>query len=505
MLYFVIALAFLFLFFCILSIKYRLAESRIKRDDNLVFGTGLGVLVCLAVSTGVVLLLREDALAYPFQKSLDYCNAYEQMFDAFMKRQLHIDVAPSDELVLMGNPYDSDLRKELDVSFLWDRAYFGGRYYSYFGIAPLLLIYFPYYFLTHTVPRPQTVCFIMSLFLIPAAAALTVKMQRLFSEKLNPTLLLFSVMAVESASLVFMLQSSADNYYIPVESGVLFLSLFLLTTLCAYEKRENINKSRLFFFLSGVCLVLIVMSRPNMAVYFLMAVPVYLHFLLSKDLKPSGKLLTVLCFAVPTAIGAAAVMYYNYIRFESVFEFGTSYQLTVHDVREYAYSAELIMPMFYYYFFKQPAFSKNIPYLLIPFVGGLNVSGYIYLTSTVGAFSFPSSWSLVFAPAALYGQKNKVKAGIVLTGMACILFTAYTDICFAGVNLRYLADISFITALLSTVVIADIFELLSKKGGKAEYISFVIICLAYVYSFLLGIMLIINNERDYIVKEYFGG
>ena len=79
MLYFVIALAFLFLFFCILSIKYRLAESRIKRDDNLVFGTGLGVLVCLAVSTGVFLLLREDALAYPFQKSLDYCNAYEQM------------------------------------------------------------------------------------------------------------------------------------------------------------------------------------------------------------------------------------------------------------------------------------------------------------------------------------------------------------------------------------------------------------------------------------------
>lgn len=505
MFYFALAFFLIFSFFIILSIKSGLPGHELNGDGGFIKNVAGAVLICMGICTAVYLLLRSDSLAYPFEKSLTRCNCYEQMFDAFMKRQLYIDVQPSDELVLMGNPYDNALRKELDISFLWDRAYYSGHYYSYFGLTPLLLVYFPFYFITHTVPAPQTVCYIFALFTVPAVAALTVLLQKTFTKKLNPTLTLFSVLAVEGGSLVFMIQSSADNYYMPVQSGVLFLTLFLLTSLIAYRHKREAKKCSLFFFLSGICLVFLVMSRPNMAAYFLMCIPFYLSVLLDREIRITKKLASVLSFVVPVIIGAAFVMWYNKARFGSVLEFGTSYQLTVHDVRDYAYTPKLILPMLYYYFFKQPALSANLPYLLIPFVKETNYTKYLYVTSTVGALSFPSSWSVIFAPATLYMQKDRVKKGFLLTGILLIVFIAFTDICFGGVNLRYLADICLITTLLGTLVIADIYEGFIDKAGKQRSIAYTVICLAYLLSFMLGLMLILNNERDYIVEKYFGG
>ena len=503
MFYFVLATALSFALFCILGTKYRLPDSRLKSDASLARGVLAASLLCMGICVAVFVLLKKDALAYPFEKSISKCNAYEQMFDAFMKKILYIDVEPDEELILMGNPYNTALRKELDVKFLWDRAYYLGHYYSYFGIAPLILVYIPYYYITHTVPAAPTVCLIFALLTVPVVAFLTVKVQKLFCKTLNPVIVMFSVFAVEGASLVFMVQSSADNYYIPMQSGLLFLSVFLLASLTAYEHKDEAKKCCVYFFISGIALVFTVMSRPNMAVYFIMIIPIYLSVLASKEKSVKSKIGAVMSFAVPTALGAAFVMWYNYARFGSVFEFGSSYQLTVHDVRDYSYSAALILPTFFYYFFKQPSFSAHIPYLQIPFIGGLNAGRYVYLTSTVGAFSFPGSWSLVFSPALLYGQKNKVKSAFVFLGMACVFFNAFTDMCFAGVNLRYLVDISLVVALLAAVTLYDLYAEFDENKDRLRFVTFFVICALQLLSFLLGLMLIINNERDYIVKEYF--
>lgn len=48
----------------------------------------------------------------------------------------------------MDNPYDTKRRKNLKVPSEWDTAYFEGKYYVYFGIAPVLFFYLPYYLIT---------------------------------------------------------------------------------------------------------------------------------------------------------------------------------------------------------------------------------------------------------------------------------------------------------------------------------------------------------------------
>ena len=90
-----------------------------------------------------------SAATYPFE-TLYNKNAYEQQFDAFLKHRLSIDIEPAKELLALSNPYDRASRT--GIRFLWDRALYDGKYYSYFGITPIITVYYPYYFITGKVP-----------------------------------------------------------------------------------------------------------------------------------------------------------------------------------------------------------------------------------------------------------------------------------------------------------------------------------------------------------------
>ena len=56
------------------------------------------------------------------------------------------------EFLQLENPYDalnrdSDLINR-DEDYLWDAAYYNGKFYVYFGILPVLVIFLPFYLIT---------------------------------------------------------------------------------------------------------------------------------------------------------------------------------------------------------------------------------------------------------------------------------------------------------------------------------------------------------------------
>ena len=98
-------------------------------------------------------------------------NAYEQLFFALQKGQLELDVEHDKELYQsLENPYDYTERKNaLEAQGLsvfgdtWDRAYYNGEFYCYFGIAPVILFFFPIYFLTGYLPNTPLVVLLVSI------------------------------------------------------------------------------------------------------------------------------------------------------------------------------------------------------------------------------------------------------------------------------------------------------------------------------------------------------
>lgn len=88
-----------------------------------------------------MILAAQDTnpIPYPLEGPVSDYSAHIQQFDAFQKGQICLDLPVDPRLATMENPYDTSARNALGVSYHWDRAFFGGRYYSYFGVVPVLL------------------------------------------------------------------------------------------------------------------------------------------------------------------------------------------------------------------------------------------------------------------------------------------------------------------------------------------------------------------------------
>ena len=135
---------------------------------------------------------------YPFENT-EYLNAYEQLFDALMQGKTEIDVDfDTSILESMEDPYDYTERNEVYQDHghsvfngTWDRAYYNGSFYCYFGITPVLLFMFPVYFLTGMVPNAGLTTVFVCLIGISSLFGLLLKMIRYF--KLKAPLLLLCI------------------------------------------------------------------------------------------------------------------------------------------------------------------------------------------------------------------------------------------------------------------------------------------------------------------------
>ena len=66
----------------------------------------------------------------------------KELVDAFMKGHVYLDEQPSEALLALSNPYDPNARS--GIWYLWDHLLYGDKYYSYYGIAPVFLLFLPF-------------------------------------------------------------------------------------------------------------------------------------------------------------------------------------------------------------------------------------------------------------------------------------------------------------------------------------------------------------------------
>ena len=78
-------------------------------------------------------------------------NPCTHLTHAFANGTLYLDGDVDERLLSAENPYDRAERKDLGIgSYRWDYAYYDGKIYVYFGVAPVILMYLPYYLITGT-------------------------------------------------------------------------------------------------------------------------------------------------------------------------------------------------------------------------------------------------------------------------------------------------------------------------------------------------------------------
>ncbi len=452
---------------------YFLAQSgmlkerhKVNAKDAAFYAVSLTLLASVLVS---ILNFTESGamVPYPLESGVRYYNPYYQQFDAFQKGQFHLDVEPSWALKELENPYDPSARQGID--YMWDRAFFNGKYYSYFGLTPIVTVIYPFYWIMGMLP---SLTFVMSIFSAMAAIFFSLTVIEWTKLRKGRSSFAFAAMcavfAFLASQVLLMQRGSSQFYYVAGLSAMAFISAFMFWLLkaigsCGFKKYA-------FYFLAGISFGLSFHARVNTVLPFALISAVFIILLMIKRIKEKKAgvfLLEALSLGAPVLLAVLLSFYYNYVRFGNPLDFGTAYQLTVADTSLYKLNVAGIIPSIYHYFIQNFKFTTQFPFVDFNYVNLGNYNGYVYVDSGLGIFAYPFTLILLLSPLAFRSKSFSCKKKILLSVAIVSLFvTAFADFCLGGVIFRYTADISLLAAFLSVIIAMEAGEFVWDKHGE---------------------------------------
>lgn len=456
------------------------------RENRKICAVALAVITSLAVCGAVAMVIVKipsgEFAEHFMQTNGDQLN--KELVLAFENRQVSLPDTPDEKLLAMENPYDTGSRYYNKVPALWDRVLYNGKYYSYYGIAPLIL-FLPYHLITgYFFPTDIAVMIFSCLGLVFLALFYDKLVMRWFSE--IPTAVYISGLVILISSCGIWFSTGRPLFYeCAISSG------FVCISTGAYILVKS-DKVKLFnVFGSSVLFGLAVMCRPTLALYAVCACVYHAIYVKSTDKKVSYLISAFLPFAV---LGAVQ-MWYNYARFNSVFDFGIQYSLTVNDFTHTEFHVHQMLIGVYNLLFAPPAFIPDYPFVKTPFsqlgINGFyfndtgNSSGILFASLTVFAYVFSGK-----TVKSLPDWKSRIEK-VLIIGLPCVIMPLII-VCAtweSGYAVRYMADFSWQIVCGSLIIIY--FNCIRSRKDIVKKITCIFMGFAVIYA------LTVNGVQSY--------
>lgn len=454
---------------------------------------------------------EERTMLHPLPQTVEENNIagpYEQLLSSMLKGKVSINVFVDPRLATLENPWDPSERDAAGTRYTWDRPYYNGQYFVYFGPAPLIMVYAPCYALTGMIPSPA-----LSVYLLAMMAVLSLLWAyRVLVRTLVPYPNLLMYMLVQAAALsgtlIWLIQTGLSFYYLPYLAAMTWISLYVGSlyslfrpALSSHEHNPHSQiQTRALLLLAGISVPMLVWSRPlSLAALVCLSIPAIILLIRenygsrqdqsANDLSRSRidyimALKDAMFALVPVALGAAVIMYYNYVRFDSVTEFGQTYQFTGDDVKskDLYFGWAHLRSVVYYFMFEPLDYIREFPFVFANVDHYSDYGNLIMDFDRVSLFSIPVFWSLfliIRSRKALMSlsvhhaafsvrlhrssdlterlsimekRMSMLKATTLLTAFAMV-FLAYTSYYNAAVLSRYLCEIATAGSYLAVVLV----------------------------------------------------
>lgn len=481
--------------------KYTMSEKQNSR--KILVGTAVAVYLITCVCAIMLTKTPNTRLLSDYDPENKYSeDQYEELFYAFSQGKVSIDMDYDiSEFETLNNIYDRSERNEKDIHGpFWDRAYYNGKFYCYFGAAPVITVYYPVYILTQHVPTPILASMILAIYAQIFISLLYMKIiERMFKD-VPIVLACMGLLTVLSGSLVLPLAFEFQFYYMAVLSGLGAVSAYLYFLLSAYYAEKQ--KHRIIcLILSGVSAVIIVASRPTLVLYCLVAIVPAVYIFRDKNLQKKLKVYYTSAIITPVIVGAVIIMIYNYVRFENPFEFGFNYQITVSIAKANTITIAMVPATIYHFFFQQPDFSTNFPYFHMRSRALELYPRYNYNGRLIGVFYYPLTLGFTLIPF-MDRKRDKFKHTFTLTLAALAILLSFVDMCKAGAHYRYTADILMPLLLVGVIVVFDILNRLKESSEKLYKRAYVMIAVIFFLTYMMGFLMMYCNETANLMKNY---
>lgn len=411
--------------------------------------------VCIAVGM-TISKIPADAEDYFHQDSGNQIS--EELVLAFENKQVSLLQKPSDRLLEMEDPYDNILRNSENISSAWDHVFYDGKYYSYYGIAPVILLFLPYHMITDSFfPTDIAVLIFSAIGLIFLAMTYNAIIKRWF-RRIPSGCYIAGLIIVMTVCGIWFSVGRPLFYEISISSGFAFVALgayFLITSNVISDGKTSLPK----VVFASLFLAIAVLCRPTLAVYSICACVYYaIGFRKSAEITDSEgviqtirkrRIIYLVCALMPFVILGSVQMWYNYVRFDSPLDFGIKYSLTINDFVDAEYHTLFVLIGLFAYLFQFPTIKADYPYVETWFTY-FKANGYYFKdagqTSGIVWLALPVFGYILSGKALkrLPDRKSRLKATAIV-GFPCVIMPLLIifSIWESGYAVRYVADFSW--------------------------------------------------------------
>lgn len=483
----------------------------------------VGVLLSVNIAFCLILVRSNPAFLEPVWP---YHQQYHKLAVAMTQGQMSIDAGNEkilEALRTLENPYDYGQRIAVEgVEQVWDTCYYKGSFYVYFGIVPVLLFYLPWYLIFHTAFPTWLGVFLAGSGILAGVYYLLGKVRRRwFPESPYVWYLILAVIMGNGMNLSCAMLH-ADFYYLPILMALAF-SLWGLGLILEAAERWDFGSKREAggatgkiaprLLGGGLCLALTAGCRPQFLAGSFLLLPILwpqIRQSLKNGAERKGLAGKVFVLALPYVIVAALLMYYNGVRFGSIFDFGANYNLTTNDMTHRGMELGRLPDGFFMYLFQPLSLRLSFPFA--------EVTAFYsdYLGETIrdwtygGAFwTHPILLGIFGIFTARKGSNRKGLWGTVLTSLALALTVIAADTEMAGILNRYYTDFLWLLMIPTVMALFQMEEELRGKNAGRWLLLFVLLTGAFGIVYELGTAFrgsgIMNDNvyRYYMIKSFF--
>lgn len=456
------------------SISLESASTRQKRISIITF-----LIITIAISIFALSLFNTSEN-----------NKYAHLVEGFLQGHLYMDYGPNPGLKDLANPYDYNERVIHGITDPWDEAYYNGHYYCYFGVVPAILLFLPYRLITGNAFSTVSASMIFVTFAIIGMFAIIYEIAVKWFNKIPLGMYIFLSVTLSFVSFLYLLRDPRI-YGIAILSGVTMEIWSLYFYIKGVYIEDNFKKEIIFCTLGAIFGILALGCRPPVALGNFLAIPMLFYFL-KKNRGKKYLPLYILIVLIPYIVIGSLLLLYNYLRFDSPFEFGQSYQLTLADQTSYRnffgrLGIRSQIKGFFSNFFAITGFTKDFPY--VKFNG-------VFFNFIILIIIF----LIFYKPVRVYLKKNKILSLVIVLILIPIIITSMDVVYSPFLNERYKSDFYFLLSILAAIIIFTFYSIDKDGDNKKKIIFSKLVCLIAVitlfYSFFLFIMPFDNNFTD---------
>lgn len=421
---------------------------------------------------------------------------YYMLTEALLQGEFFLLDSPPEGLIKLENPYDYKERLELSQrtgeKIYWDIGYYEGKYFVYFGVGPVLFFYLPYYVLTGShLPTYQGI-FLCSVFLVIAVLALVGEIIRKWYRR-TPFLLylLLSSLFINGCGALYMIKRP-DFYSLPILLALTCtiggLYFWLSSTKMEDGGKPVLKRGRLF--LGSLCMAFVASCRPQLLLGSFFSLLLFWEFIFQErmlcTLKKKGRFATF-CFLSPYFVTALWLMYYNYARFGSIFDFGANYNLTGNAMIYRGFHLDRIPLALFSYLFVPTGFTNRFPFVA-PSTMTSSYQGVSTVECLIGGLIYNHVFLIPGLMVWKMGKWIKNKKAYFFALFACLsaVIIIITDAQMAGVLNRYFGDFAWLFMIAAFLALLGIYDGLADKRER-YFFCFVFFC-SFVHSMTYQIL-----------------